>query len=251
MGPGALARRPKLAILVSSVVETWAMIDADLVRLLRAFLKADFIVTAAMLQALTGADGKRAAINAAAQEALPEEDLKLYRAVMKFIAPSRNRRNEFVHHIWGYSPELRGALLLQDPRYAVMTGAIIHDIYALVQATKPTKANPLLLDRRKAHKLIDAGSRSRVYVFSQKDLRQEKALAKECLTCVWRLYQTCLGEKEADRARQMLLAKPPIQQALAQLSSGSNPKAPPESPKRAPPERPKSPRRRSPRRPVG
>jgi hypothetical protein len=115
IGPHALANRPALAVQVMSVLGEWAHIDATFSAILTTFLKADFIVVNAMMEALKSGTSRNAAFLGAAQSGLPERDFNLVQAVIKASKASRNRRNEFAHHIWAFSDELPDALLLIDP----------------------------------------------------------------------------------------------------------------------------------------
>ena len=112
---GTLFEQPQFTSLVMQTVSIWSMIDALLIQTVARFLKADFEVVTAIFEALAGANARREAYLAAAQEALSTEDFNIVRAVMIVIGPSRKRRNMFVHHIWGSAPELPDAILLAPP----------------------------------------------------------------------------------------------------------------------------------------
>jgi hypothetical protein len=71
---------------------------------------------AAMYQALTGAAGKRSALEAAARAKLTGTKLGMFEAIFKAWKPVALRRNDFAHHLWGACDELPDALLLVDPK---------------------------------------------------------------------------------------------------------------------------------------
>ncbi len=97
------------------------------------FLHADFRTVHEMLYALRSTDARRQVIQAAAEEALNEneEDLRLFNAVKKCTTASRAIRNDFAHKLWGVSPELPEALLLSSPKITTeycMTSAPMEQI---------------------------------------------------------------------------------------------------------------------------
>lgn len=111
-----VAAYPHLLAKIQTVIHIWAGIDITMELMAAVFLKADYVVVHEMLAALMSSDGKRAAITAAARETLGDEDFQLYESIMKAIGPSRMRRNEFTHHLWGVSPEVPNALVLLNPK---------------------------------------------------------------------------------------------------------------------------------------
>lgn len=112
---GAIANSPDCARLVMRVIADWAHIDGDISTILTTLLGADVAVGAAMYQALTGGDARRAALLGAAQKALPPWKYILLQAVLKATKPSRDERNDFAHHVWGNVKEIPDALLLMHP----------------------------------------------------------------------------------------------------------------------------------------
>ena len=102
-----------------AVIARWSDIDKTLAELLLLMLKSpDLKVGMAMFQALNSGEAKRAALLAAAAEALRGnvDDHNLFLAVLRTIKGSRDRRNEFAHQLWGVARELPDALLLVDPK---------------------------------------------------------------------------------------------------------------------------------------
>src|SRR5271156_4524441 len=138
------------------------------------FLRADFAVVRAMLQALIGAGGKRAAMDAAAKSALSEEDCLYYDALMRAIKTSRNKRNDFVHHLWGISPDIPDALLLLDPTQAIASQFAIESYISdhasgVAPLIKGIKNNPM--------------------VYFASDLSAAEAEDSECNRLIWSFIQ--------------------------------------------------------------
>lgn len=112
ISPEAFSKRPELANRVMQIVATWSVIETDLFGLTALFLKADFQLVINMLWAISGSHGRDAAMNAAAKYALSGDELQVFETIAQQARKCRNRRNEFVHNIWGWSEELPDALLL-------------------------------------------------------------------------------------------------------------------------------------------
>jgi hypothetical protein len=133
IGFGAFRERPQLALDVMQVISIWAHTDVELSCLTATFLKADFTVVSAMLDALTGGEAKRAAINAAANAVLDKsagDEWDLYQKVMSRIRPSRLIRNDFTHKLWATAEELPDALLLVEPSEQIRK----NDQFAILEA---------------------------------------------------------------------------------------------------------------------
>ena len=114
---------PDLAAIAMSVISRWAHVDAEFMALATSFLKAEHNVVSSMLNALAGAEARRAAIEAAARAALDGDDFALFESVMKKIKPSRNRRNEYAHHLWACSHAIPNALLIVNPSDMIFENA--------------------------------------------------------------------------------------------------------------------------------
>ena len=80
-------------------------------------MKTDVLVALSMLEALSGADARRAAVEGAARARLNDADFDLFMATWGTTASIRRRRNEYAHGIWGYSPKIPDGLLHISPRY--------------------------------------------------------------------------------------------------------------------------------------
>lgn len=207
--PDALVERADHALLAMRVISIWSMTDHTFSVMASMFLRADFEVVNEMLQALTSSEGRRAAIAAAARASLTEDDLNLYRAVLKVTKPSRERRNDFAHHIWGYLTRPHDVVLLADPK-------------AISAYNASTQAKQVGLKPRAA-KALDI---SKILVFRIKDLEEEVAAAKLAQRLVTQFSKAISGEHSATQARTALSSHSAIQQALQAPSSGSAPTIP-------------------------
>lgn len=116
--PGILRRSP-FASDVAYVIALWAHIDGDIASILSRMLRSDIAVGTAMYLSLVGAGSQRGALDAAAQEALPEWQQLLFKAIGSVTEESRKTRNHFTHRIWGHCSELTEAILLTHPKTIV------------------------------------------------------------------------------------------------------------------------------------
>ena len=219
--PGALLERPALAVFPMTVIARWADIDKSLAELLLLMLKSpNLSVGMAMFQALNSGEAKRAALLAAAAEALEQnvDDHNLFRAVLNAISASRNRRNHFAHHLWGVARELPDALLLADPKDWVkqstaveayeqgLTDADTSVFFETMLKPQPT----LFVDRRK------------VRVFSKLALAADADAANlardHVILLRFALDRRRFGGEQADRTRATLLSAPQVRQEFRRLT---------------------------------
>jgi hypothetical protein len=196
---------PGLVAHIHTVTQIWAYNEAILDGLLANFLEADFKVVRAMTKALTGAEGKRAAITAAGRLSLSEDDFSLFEAVMKVVRPSRQRRNDFVHHLWGVSPDIPGALLLLDPQEIVEAQFAVNALLASHRAGRPQTMIPKDMNPM---------------VYFEKDLVESATTAAEAADLINQLAFACskAGESARTLARIQLKKDPRIQRSLAPQS---------------------------------
>lgn len=219
-GQDSLSERPKLSPYIATVITTWSYCDAAYVSMLTHFLNADFRVVHEMLYALHSPDARRQVIQAAAEEALNEneEDLRIFNAVKKCTTASRTKRNDFAHKLWGVSPELPDALLLCGPKITTE-----YDIYVKIALSgDPVKTN------KEIRRFIN--NFDQIYVYRENDLiREANNAANSCKTINTLLEYLSLPDiEERDQARIELLGDPQIQDCFASLSQKNNPESQPQ-----------------------
>lgn len=167
-----MSKRPTLAAKVAETIGIWAAIDSEILSIATAILDTDYIAVSAMLGALTSSEVKAAALLAAASEVLCANDLALFKKVREITKASRNRRNEFAHHIWIYSDDLPDALLLVDPKYISSFSArrkrAFEDLFQHMARRQVTFEE---ID-------IPEIDRSKILVYREKDLDAEVCNAK-------------------------------------------------------------------------
>ncbi len=212
-----LLQHPHHASLIMRVVTIWSNADALLSQTAARFLDADYAVVMAMFQALASAEARRDALLAAANERLSKDDYNLFRAVLRVVRPSRQRRNDFVHHLWGTSAELPDAMLLAEPKVVIqqpLTRLAIDTRNAI--AGKPRSLNILEVDK------------AQVFVYREKDLVEDGDIADQAWGYIFDLY-FFLGflmlespSPLPDTMRDELLSQPPIQQQFQKFSLEDN-----------------------------
>ena len=208
----AMEKRPKLAGLVMRVINIWSYTDHSLATLATNFLKADFETVTAMLQALTGVEARRAAISAAAQSTLSADDFNLFTAVMKVIRPSRKRRNDFAHFLWGILPDEPNMLLLLNPKYLAQYDAESRS-WSRDFMAYPTRAERSEIPPRPEIDLMN------VFVYRKQDLLEDVDHATTAHGLVFSLhFALSPGHPAAEHVRTELCSQPQVQQALERLS---------------------------------
>jgi len=115
-GTGVLTPYPHLCCIITETISFGSQVEFNWSAILVHLLQSDARTGMAMYEALSGGEGRRAALEGAAKVALSIEDFRLFKAVEKALAPARNVRNRFAHHVWGATDEIPDALLLIDPQ---------------------------------------------------------------------------------------------------------------------------------------
>ena len=209
--PTAALEYPHLVSYVHTVLQAWATADAHLTGQAAHFLKADFKTVIAMMDALKSADAKRAAQKAAARAGLNDDEFLLYEAILKATKPSRDRRNEFAHHLWGVSADVPNALLLAPPEKIISTQANA----ARFDAFTKTK-NTQHLDTTFSH--------GEAMVYRETDLRQSAEEAEQAVYVIVMfthllrsdvIYRATLIREQI---RLQICNNPQVRQALDTLS---------------------------------
>ena len=180
--------------------------------MMAAFLKADFGVDFAMLDALTSSEGRLAAITGAAREALPPHRFEVFQATLRVTKASRNRRNEYVHHIWAYTPQVSDGLLLIDPRLMARIEAEDQERMTRGESRVAQIGMGTLRPEDEAN----------IFVYRDVDIRRDlddafdaDHLFLSLKTLLW----THPEERFAERLRVLLNEHPKLQQALPMTSN--------------------------------
>jgi len=215
-----LADRPKLAAKVMRVISTCSFIDQQLSKIMANFIKADFELVTAMLLAMSGAEGRRAAMNAAAHTALSEEDYCLYMAVLKVTAPPRNQRNKYAHHLWGTANYIPDGLLLIDPRYAARCDAKYAAEFKAyreaLDAHRIQSPRPAPMPKPPTHDFFDY---TQILVYREPDIDRDIRDALKAVDMIGHLTVALSDHRAAAEMRPKLFAEPLIQQALQPKST--------------------------------
>lgn len=178
----------------------------------------------AMLQTLSGGEAKRAALLAAAAEALKtnRDDHNLFKVVLAVIAASRSRRNDFAHHLWGISREVPNALLLVDPKIWVKQST-------MVEVHKRRDPKTLNINDPGPSRFID---HRKIWVFRKtalaQDVKEASSAAHYVLLLNYALDREQGGNEVADQARAMLLSAPRVRREFQRLTNESVKSTPPQ-----------------------
>lgn len=223
---GTITGRPDLSGLVMNMINCWSYTESQFARILSHMLKTDFRIAVSMYELLFSSGAREAALLAAADHALSDEDKQLLQAILKVIKPSRNRRNDFSHHLWGHSPDVPDALLLIHPK--VMSELNLshkEDTLRMDSLLKEYLSDTTKFgsDMAKFHsemlKSPPSFDFSEIQVFRKKDLQEEVELAERAYSYVSGFAHMLGSSTATDFMRQRLLKEPPIRKAVQQIIS--------------------------------
>lgn len=204
----ALREFPEIAQGMMATVEAWSHIDANLTYLFSTFLRTDIATATAVFARFTSAHHRTQALKAAGEEALPEWQNLLLRAVLKLIEPSREVRNSFAHSVTGRSPDAPSSVLLLD----AMVGTAVSVSHRQPRKSLPSGGSviaPQDFDREK------------IEVWTANDVLAAAAEAQECYDYVSRLAMA-IGYRRNEVARRELLNDPRVREKLEPLLKGSS-----------------------------
>lgn len=215
--PNAIFQRPILAVKVMLVISLWSHIEHSFARMMGAFLKTDFEIITEMLLALTSGEGRRAAIDGAAKAALTDDDYFLYQAVLKTTKPSRDRRNEYAHHMWGIVNFIPDSLLLVDPRYFTRLDAKNdQSIKDYIDAFRLGVSTGMLEQELLEFENPDL---SQIMVYRDTDIERDVRDANKAADMISSLRFAISDHPGRALMRSKLLAEPLVQQALQPKST--------------------------------
>jgi hypothetical protein len=208
-GADVFQKHPNLMALAMQTVAAGAGIDYVLSFALTQLLHADPKTGMAIYTALTGGEGKRAALLAAAKARLQPADNLLLEVTLQHVTSAREIRNEFAHHLWGYSEDVPNAALLIDPK-------------CMIDFDVGAKLVNQEIGRTKTVALPPSYDKSRVMVFREGDLKRSLEMVAKAslkLTYVALGLQSSNGADLGRIARQQLLSEPAIQRVFEKRMS--------------------------------
>lgn len=197
------------------VVGLWSWTDAILLQTVTKFLRADFEVINAIFESLSGTRARQDAFLAAANEALPKDDVNILQAVLAAQKPSRDRRNKFVHHLWGRTPELPNRALLGPP--GVVTKPLLDIRIKVRDLTDQNEQRWMRGEYNPDESGIDF---SKILVFKQEDLEADATEAERASSYAMDLHFLFSSVPSMhDSTRSELLNQPLIRQHYEKLSA--------------------------------
>jgi len=234
--PRKLLNSPHITVYPMTVIATWAFIDDILARLLSQMMKSDLSIGLAMFQALKSQESQRSAVLGAAEKALPLDHFRLLQAIWKVTKPSRDRRHEYAHHLWGIPDSIPNALALLDPKDSLRDLAAEHEwqqahekrIEDLKEWDRwasiyhPYRPRPEPFNEPKPP-VVD---RSRIMIFRDNDLRDDERDARSALEHFANFQFAIRNNSPGDAIHQRLLVVPEIEQAFRALSDETPPSQP-------------------------
>lgn len=202
--PKALTERPELALLISRAIAGWSEIEGQMGYLLIRMLGANAESALAMYGAITSAPAQIAAAKAAASSVLDPERLEMVEAVLKIASALSTKRHHLAHRIWGYSEDLKDALILADSKDIARKWMRTFEAFRAVSAggQQPSMDWP----------------REKIFVYRANDLLELIGELDELRDYFYQLSFLVEPEDQwRDRILGYLNAKPRIQQALSHI----------------------------------
>ncbi len=182
----------------------WPDIELQMAILLSVFLKADTEATLSVYLKLRRSVPRLEALDIAAEIALDEKDLRLFRAIISVHRQLEGERNDLAHGYFGTSEEMPDALLWIDQQS-----------YAKYSAQILNQPSPNV-------KIVTAEIESKIFVYKKKDLLDiyERCFAFcnilgffiNYLTCDWEDHSISTSTREEEYHR--LCNEFPIREAL-------------------------------------
>jgi hypothetical protein len=173
-------------------------------------LNADISVGTAMFMSLIGSGSQKAALNAAAKEALPEWQYLLLMGINNVTAAARIQRNNFAHHIWGVSEKLPHALLLTEAKTVVAYNISHREVVERMDDGRGIIAP----------KPIDC---SQIMVYRKNDIAKAVEGAEHATT-LYRLFYGTMDARSGRGPVDQLLADDLLQAQLKKIAGKSDPK---------------------------
>lgn len=115
-----IAARPQLALKALQVISSWSHADKFMLDLYVTMLGGCNETATIAYLSLESRAAKITMINAVAKHVLDDKHIRLLNAIHKSAKSAAGTRDRIAHWLWGYSPQLPDAILLMDPRHAVL-----------------------------------------------------------------------------------------------------------------------------------
>ena len=170
----ALLQRPKHAEIIAQTISIWSHIEHQLGLLFTFLCGPDVAQDAIKFSELRTLKAQKSRIDDAANSRLQGEDISIWDAILRSVEKNARLRNEFAHHIWGYSehPRLSDAALLLNPRIDwKRSGRALHYYW---------HGSPSL-DISLREMVHDA---SKIRVYQVKDLIEARSKITELYSCI-------------------------------------------------------------------
>lgn len=209
-GLDAADERPELALLAAKVIAVAAELEANMGELLAAMLGNKARPAVQMFHALSSTNAQTAALEAAAEAALPGHELSLFRIIMGMVKRAAKRRNMIAHWNWAYSPELPDALLFSDPRASATTFVELGERWEKHQQGEPIE--PWEADQ------------SHVFIYKEADFREIIAAQAQAgeLVALFTLMVLPNGMMAREKLYNALVTREPIAAALRKLERSTS-----------------------------
>lgn len=203
--PTAILERPVQAAKIMAVISIWSHIDHQYANIVTKCLRSDFEIVTEMMNAIISSDARKSVIRKAVESRYPEQ-LALFDAIGRIIKPSRDKRNNFAHHLWGINPYIPDSVCLVNPKHLTELDAQNEAFW-----TEFYKDPSSYMNKERPPSFVD---QSKIMIYSDKDLEKEIEDASKAAVLSSKL-RMCLSDHPAsDDLQKELYSMPEVQKIL-------------------------------------
>lgn len=146
-----LLQRPELAARIANIAALWAQAELSLGMLFSQLLQTESVVGTAMYLSLISEQARDAAMQAAAQEKLPEQFKAEFVILASSLRSPRKERNAVVHGLWAISDDKPDSLILIDSRKMVKMFSWVHAGNIKPLSESATRYTQAIKDQSESH----------------------------------------------------------------------------------------------------
>lgn len=113
--PDHLDKQPELALCAMKIIASASSIESNFAMMFVSLMGAEPRPAVAVYNSLRAESAKREALRAAAAAVLSEKNVALFEAILAYAKSAMKLRHKLAHWLWGFSPDVKDALLICDP----------------------------------------------------------------------------------------------------------------------------------------
>lgn len=122
-GEDAFKMRPKIALAVARCLDAWSWVETQTAMLYVALCRTNHEQAVDYFCSLESAKAKTDAIRVAAMNLLPETEVRIINALLRYIKSQQSTRDRMAHWLWATSGDLLDDILIYDPKVLMKSKA--------------------------------------------------------------------------------------------------------------------------------